>query len=271
MVATADNSVRETARTLAQCIACATHLGDGERCPSCDRSYGNRDGILEAIDPLTGRNRIAAAFYDGAGWEKFRPWERLFLRFQGGAHARRVILRHLPSLAHARVLEVGIGDGENLAHLRGAWDVYGVDIARTQLVKCLERHPKLSGRLAWAEAEALPFADESFDATYTVGGFNFFGDHAAAVSEMMRVTRRGGTIVIADELPTLHRLGFGSLLGFPEIDRFGLRQMGLDAKFVEMALDCRLDLHTLASRMLPQARRYAIWNRLGYCLVSPRQ
>ena len=49
----------------------------------------------------------------------------------------------------------------------------------------------MAGRLAWAEAEALPFEDATFDACYTVGGFNYFRDHAAALREMRRVTRPG--------------------------------------------------------------------------------
>ena len=36
------------------------------------------------IGPLFGRNAIAAKFYDGPGWMKFRPWERQFLRMVGG-------------------------------------------------------------------------------------------------------------------------------------------------------------------------------------------
>src|SRR5204862_8118113 len=128
-------------------------------CSSCGRPHPVVDGILHAIGPLTGTNRIAAAFYDSPCWSRFRPWERLFLWFQGpgAAAARRQILRHLPTReAGARVLEVGIGDGENLPLLPPDWDVYGVDIALTQLAACRQRFPRMDGRLAWAEGEALP-------------------------------------------------------------------------------------------------------------------
>src|SRR5215212_9939877 len=58
--------------------------------------FPERDGIVEAIGPLTGRNRVAAAFYDGPGWRRFRPWEHAFLALQGGQErARRPILNHL--------------------------------------------------------------------------------------------------------------------------------------------------------------------------------
>ena len=95
----------------------------------------------------------------------------------------------------------GIGSGENLAFLPPDWTVHGVDIARTQLEACLRRHPAMAGRLAWAEAENLPFADATFDACWSVGGFNYFSDHEAALREMRRVTRPGGPVVVADEVP----------------------------------------------------------------------
>src|SRR4051794_3132812 len=118
--------------TLMRCLDCARGFDAGEDCPGCGRSYPEVGGIVRAIGPLSGTNRIAAAFYDGPGWSRFRPWERLFLMFQGPgqARARRQVLRHLPRLESARVLEVGIGDGENIPLLPAGWIVHGVDIAR---------------------------------------------------------------------------------------------------------------------------------------------
>src|SRR5262245_40087879 len=123
-----------TAASLMRCLDCTRSLGGSTVCPCCGRSYPVEDGIIAAIGPLTGTNKIAAAFYDGPGWPRFRPWERLFLWFQGGSkRARRPILKYLPQSASARVLEVGIGEGENLRWLPANWEVYGVDIARRPL------------------------------------------------------------------------------------------------------------------------------------------
>ena len=64
--------------------------------------------------PARGRNRIAATFFDGPGWVRFRPWEQGFLILQGGIRrARMEILEHLHALERpsARGLEVGIGSG----------------------------------------------------------------------------------------------------------------------------------------------------------------
>jgi SAM-dependent methyltransferase len=257
---------------LACCIDCGTPLLGHERCAGCARFYATRDDITEAIGPLRGRNRVVAAFYDGSGWNRFRKWERMFLVLQGGARrARMSILRHLSGLkgSEARVLEVGIGDGENLRFLPPAWTVYGVDIARTQLVACRDRFPQTRGRLAWAEAERLPFPEATFDACYSIGGFTYYEGHTAALREMRRVTRAGGTVIVADENPGMHRAGIGHLIGRPAIDRFWLRRLGLDAEFVDMVLQYDVDLRALADHVWPDAARRPIWNRLGYCLIHP--
>jgi SAM-dependent methyltransferase len=258
---------------LARCLACGAALEGCKRCSRCAREYTQRGGILEAIGALEGRNRIVAAFYDGPGWVKFRPWEDGFLVLQGGARrARMAILRHLHGLwsKPARGLEVGIGSGENLRFLPPQWTVYGVDIARKQLEACLSRHPGLDGRLAWSEAEHLPFADGSFDATWSIGGFTYYGDHAAALREMRRVTRPGGPVLVADEIPGLHRAGLGHLLGFPSFDRWWMHKLGLDREFVEMVLGFDVDVNELAKRVWPQAVRLRIWAGMGYCLVDTR-
>ncbi len=113
------------------------------------------------------------------------------------------------------MLEVGIGDGENLRFLPAGLDDLRRRPRREPLLDCIRRDPAMRGRLAWAEAEALPFADASFDACYSVGGFTYYGDHARPLREMARVTRPGGLLVVADELPHIYRYGIGRLIGRP--------------------------------------------------------
>ncbi len=259
------------AAALVRCLDCRTSLQGGEACPGCGRSYPAVDGIVEAIGPLSGTNRITAAFYNGAGWRKFQPFEQLFLWFQGPgpARARRRVLRFLPRRDTARVLEVGIGGGANLRLLPAGWTAYGVDIARRQLDACRARNPSMGGRLVLAEAEDLPFDDATFDAVFTVGGFNYFSDHATALREMRRVARPGAPVVVADERPDLFTFSIGNLLGLDALERWSLRATGLDAEFVEMVLAHRIDIPALARTVWPGHRIVPIWNRLGYCLVDP--
>ena len=243
----------------------------GDDATAMQNATASHAGIRDAIGPLIGRNRIAADFYDGPGWPRFRRWEQGFLMVGGGLRRSRMeILGHVIDIGKpgALGLEVGIGDGENLALLPRGWEVHGVDIARTRLEACLARHPSISGRLAWAEGESLPYDDATFDACWSVGGFNYFRDHEAALREMQRVTRPGGPIVVADEVPGLHRAGIGHLIGVPRIDSYWLRALGLDRAFVEMVLSFDVDLDTLIARVWPAARRFRIWRGMGYCWVS---
>lgn len=259
------------ASALARCLDCHRALEDAGACARCGRAYPTREGIWEAIGSLSGTNRIAAEFYDSPGWQRFRPFEQLFLWFQGpgSRHARWKVLRHLPSAPGLRVLEVGIGAGENVPLLPSRWTVYGVDIARTQLAACRDRFPSLRDRLVWAEGESLPFVDAAFDAVFTVGGFNYFRDPEAALAEMRRVARSGATVVVADEIPDLHRLSPASALGLAELNAWSLGALGLDPAFVRMVLEHPNDLDERVRRVWPRHRRIAIWNRLGYCYIDP--
>jgi ubiquinone/menaquinone biosynthesis C-methylase UbiE len=53
--------------------------------------------------------------------------------------------------------------------------------------------------LAQANAEELPFQDNTFDVVFHVGGINFFNDIPKAINEMIRVAKHGTTILICDE------------------------------------------------------------------------
>ncbi|QDV34364.1 class I SAM-dependent methyltransferase [Tautonia plasticadhaerens] len=254
---------------LLRCLGCRGAVGPCGSCAGCGRSYPERWGIVEAIGPLVGRDRITEAFYGGPAWERFRPWERRFLAIQGGSRrARRPILRHLPGSGSSRLLEVGIGDGDNLEFLPGGWEVVGVDHSGARLDECLRRFPSMAGRLARAQASELPFPDGSFDASLCVGGFTMFEDHERALRELRRVTRLGGPVIVADEQPWLCRMGIGHLIGVPRIDRWWLRGLGLDPEFVEMVFALPRDLRPVFRDVLPGAEWRRIWGGLGYCVVD---
>jgi len=55
------------------------------------------------------------------------------------------------------------------------------------------------GRMTWVRgwSDALPFASGSFDAVICKGAIDHFDRPLAAIEEMARVTRRGGTVVLA--------------------------------------------------------------------------
>jgi SAM-dependent methyltransferase len=241
----------------------------GTTCGKCGRVYPRRDGLLIAQGALTGTNRIAADFYNSERWLRFRSWEQLFLKTLGGLPgARMQILRHLRHLSGSRLLEVGIGDGENVALLPHSLQIAGIDIAERPLAACRDRYPKRGLFLALAEGERIPFADGTFDAVLSVGGFNFYSDPQTALKEMARVTRPGGRIVVADELPDLFQWGWGHLLGFPHLDDWLMRRFWLGPEFTDMIINTRLDVRAVARSALRQPVVHSIWRGLGYCIVG---
>jgi ubiquinone/menaquinone biosynthesis C-methylase UbiE len=99
------------------------------------------------------------------------------------------------------VLETSVGTGLNFKFLPRGVKLAGLDLSPEMLANCQNnmRRWKMEADLYLGNAESLPFADASFDAVYTCGGFNFFSDRAKAVREMIRVAKPGGHLMIEDE------------------------------------------------------------------------
>jgi SAM-dependent methyltransferase len=95
------------------------------------------------------------------------------------------------------VLDVAAGTGNASlpAAARGA-GVTASDLT-PELLDAGRRRAEAAGlELEWAEADAenLPFADESFDVVMSSIGVMFAPRHQAAADELVRVTRPGGTV-----------------------------------------------------------------------------
>ena len=96
------------------------------------------------------------------------------------------------------VLDVGCGPGALtavLAGLVGTGRVSAVDPSEPFVEACRARVPGADVRVG--AAEALPFADASFDAVLSQLVINFMTDPEAGVGEMRRVARPGATVASA--------------------------------------------------------------------------
>jgi SAM-dependent methyltransferase len=103
------------------------------------------------------------------------------------------------------VLDLGCGAGTDtlvaaqMVGPQGA--VTGIDMTPEMLAKARESAAEMeldNVELVEGEAEALPFADESFDVVVSNGVIDLIPDKDAVFSELARVLRPGGRIQIAD-------------------------------------------------------------------------
>lgn len=103
-----------------------------------------------------------------------------------------------------RVLDVACGTG-NLAipAARAGAQVTGIDIAPNlvEQAQAWARREGLAVHFEEGNAEQMPYADASFDAVVTMFGAMFAPRPAATAAELLRVTRPGGRIAMANWTP----------------------------------------------------------------------
>jgi len=162
------------------------------------------NGIPTFVKPedLTGDNgkynqlyEVIGGFYDDI--------QRVFCALKGfdrDAHFRSYMSK-LEVKPGDSVLETSVGTGLNYKYLPRGVKLAGLDLSQEMLANCQGnlRRWNLEADLYLGNAETLPFADESFDVVFHVGGINFFNDRAKAIAEMIRVAKPGSLLLISDE------------------------------------------------------------------------
>jgi ubiquinone/menaquinone biosynthesis C-methylase UbiE len=106
--------------------------------------------------------------------------------------------------AGSRVLDVAAGNGNaTLAAARRFCDVTSTDYVPALLAQG-EKRARAEGlevRFEEADAENLPYANGSFDAVLSTFGVMFTPDQQRAAAELLRVTKPGGKIGLANWTP----------------------------------------------------------------------
>src|SRR4051795_12923368 len=102
------------------------------------------------------------------------------------------------SQAEGEVLEIAVGSGRNLEHYRRGVKVTAIEYAPEMLALASERAEELGGDfdLREGDAQALEFADESFDTVIITLALCTIPDGRKAVREAARVLRPGGRLVL---------------------------------------------------------------------------
>jgi len=103
-----------------------------------------------------------------------------------------------------RVLDVGAGDGNvALACARRGAAVDACDLAAAMVARGRRRCARADARVDWrrADAQALPYADESFDLVVSAFGAALAPRARRTARELARVCRPGGRVVLAAWVP----------------------------------------------------------------------
>lgn len=137
-------------------------------------------------------------------------WGRAFARFydralkaseENGLGAMRAALL---AGASGRVVEIGAGTGVNVDLYDGIEDLTLVEPDAHMAARLRERLGEGRGavprRLVEAPAEALPFADDSFDTGVATLVLCTVPDPAAAVAELARVLKPGGRLLFIEHV-----------------------------------------------------------------------
>jgi ubiquinone/menaquinone biosynthesis C-methylase UbiE len=147
--------------------------------------------------------------------DHFRGIARIYDRLIGVPHIdRQMELLALP--CGCSLLEVGGGTGRVLERLEG--EAHPLVIADYSAAMLREAHAKQGIHCVRTTAERLPFPDDSFERILVVDALHHFPDQEGAVSEMARVLRPGGRLVIEE----------------PDIRRFIVRAVALGERLLRM-------------------------------------
>ena len=163
-----------------------------------------RSGIPGFIEPdkLSGSNLKYNRLYESiGGFYDDTQKVACALRGIGPSQYFSDYLRWLEIKPGDLVLETSVGTGLNFKYLPRGARLFGLDLSAEMLANCQAnlRRWEMDADLFLGNAEDLPFANDSFDVVFHVGGINFFNDRAKAIREMIRVAKPGTRILIADE------------------------------------------------------------------------
>ena len=138
--------------------------------------------------------------------EAFADWratpENALLRSYSDLVNKRLIARWLPHLHLARVLKTdlfdeAVGEGLYLELRTAGATVAGVDVSTAVVTEVKNKYVELQAEVG--DVRRLRFAEASFDVVIsnsTLDHFESFADVAAALSELYRVLRPGGTLLV---------------------------------------------------------------------------
>jgi SAM-dependent methyltransferase len=99
-----------------------------------------------------------------------------------------------------RVLDIACGTGGDVAHLvASGWEAHGLEPSPVMLERARDRNALSDDKVMVARgiAEALPYADQTFDRVICKGSFDHFARPRGAAEEIRRVLKPNGRLVVS--------------------------------------------------------------------------
>lgn len=140
-----------------------------------------------------------------------------------------VLVTEILKSERGRILDVGCGNG-NLFKLLpdGKYELHGIDFSKNMIDEA-KRTCKNPSTFAVADAESLPFDDDSFDIIVCNASFHHYTNPNAVLKEMHRVLKVNGKLLIGDPyVPDIVRPLINVLIKFSEkgdYHFYGLNEM----------------------------------------------
>lgn len=129
-----------------------------------------------------------------------------FITYRADEHeVRERMVDKLALSADSHVLEIGCGTGRGALHIARRLGAHGKlylqEISPSLMAIAMKklRAQSIAAEFSLANGSYLPFPDDFFDAAHHFGGINTFSDIPRCLSELARVVRPGGKVVIGDE------------------------------------------------------------------------
>ncbi len=111
---------------------------------------------------------------------------------------QNLVMEFLSPARGETILDAGCGTGVfTLAILAAGARIIGLDLSPPMLNSAVRKCRFLPFSPVAGDMGCLPFPDESFDKSISLTALEFIEDGKQAVSELFRVTKRGGVVVVA--------------------------------------------------------------------------
>lgn len=123
---------------------------------------------------------------------------------EGNLHINLNTIEVLHPKANDNILEIGMGNGffvKDILATDASIKYYGCDFSEIMVEEATRLNEQFiasgQAKFYFASADKLPFADETFDKVFTINTIYFWENQPLVLSEMRRVLKPTGQIIIA--------------------------------------------------------------------------